>query len=76
MGWEERSMKVDTVALACETWGGFTADKAPRLAAAIAYAAVFAIAPLIIITIAIAGWYFGLSNGGHGHHIVQEKIVQ
>jgi membrane protein len=69
-------MKIEAVTLARETWREFSTDKAPRLAAAIAYSAVFAIAPLIIITIAIAGWYFGLSNGGHGHHIVQEKIVQ
>ena len=69
-------MEIEAVTLARETWREFSTDKAPRLAAAIAYSAVFAIAPLIIITIAIAGWYFGLSNGGHGHHIVQEKIVQ
>lgn len=68
-------MKIDVLALAKESWTEFNADKSPRLAAAIAYAAVFAIAPLFIIVIAIAGWYFGLANGGHGHHIVQEKIV-
>ncbi len=68
-------MSVDMLALGKETWTEFTTDKSPRLAAAIAYSAIFAIAPLIIIAIAIAGWYFGLSNGGHGHHIVQEKIV-
>lgn len=69
-------MKIDALALGKETWREFATDKVPRLAAAVAYSAVFAIAPLIIITIAIAGWYFGLSGGGHGHHIVQEKIVQ
>lgn len=69
------AMKIDVLALAKESWTEFNADKSPRLAAAIAYAAVFAIAPLFIIVIAIAGWYFGLGNGGHGHHIVQEKIV-
>lgn len=69
-------MSIDALKLAKESWTEFSADKAPRLAAAIAYSSVFAIAPLIIIAIAIAGWYFGLSNGGHGHHIVQQKIVE
>jgi len=57
-------MKIDVLALAKESWTEFNADKSPRLAAAIAYAAVFAIAPLFIIVIAIAGWYFGLANAG------------
>ena len=35
------------------------ADDAPRHAAALAYYAIFAIAPLLVIAIAIAGWVFG-----------------
>lgn len=34
-------------------------DKAPRLGAALAYYTVFSIAPLIVIVIAIAGFWFG-----------------
>jgi membrane protein len=34
-------------------------DKAPRLGAALAYYAVFSIAPLVVIVIAIAGLWFG-----------------
>lgn len=37
-------------------WG---ADKAPLLAAALAYFALFSIAPLLLISIAIAGLFFG-----------------
>jgi membrane protein len=37
----------------------WTADNAPRLSAALAYYAIFALAPLILITIAIAGLVFG-----------------
>ncbi len=33
-------------------------DKASRLAAAMAYYTIFSIAPLLIITLAIAGWFF------------------
>jgi membrane protein len=39
--------------------GEFAADKAPRLSAALAYYALFSIAPLLLIGIAIAGFVFG-----------------
>ena len=42
-----------------ETYNDWSEDRAPRLAAALAYYAVFAIAPLLIIVIAIAGLFFG-----------------
>jgi membrane protein len=35
------------------------ANKAPRLGAALAYYAAFAIAPLLVIVIAVTGWIFG-----------------
>src|SRR5689334_6153558 len=41
------------------TFSDWNEDKAPRLAAALAYYALFAIAPLLIIVIAIAGRVFG-----------------
>lgn len=42
-----------------DTYTDWSEDRAPRLAAALAYYAVFAIAPLLIILIAIAGLFFG-----------------
>jgi membrane protein len=41
------------------TFSDWNEDKAPRLAAALAYYALFAIAPLLVIVIAIAGLFFG-----------------
>jgi membrane protein len=42
-----------------QTFKEFGADKAPRLGAALAYYAVFSIAPLLLIAVAIAGLAFG-----------------
>ncbi len=42
-----------------ETFNDWSEDRAPRLAAALAYYTVFALAPLLIIVIAIAGLFFG-----------------
>lgn len=42
-----------------KTWAGWTEDKAPRLAAALAYYSIFSMAPLLIIVIAVAGLVFG-----------------
>lgn len=50
-------------------------DKVLRLAAAVAFTALFAIAPLMIVLIGIAGWFLGLNNGGHGHHIAENAIL-
>jgi membrane protein len=59
-----------------ETYQRFGADKAPRLAAAISFSTIFAIAPLFIIVIAVAGYVVGVANGtGHGHSIVEEKML-
>ncbi len=44
-----------------ETVENWSIDRAPRLAAAIAYYAMFAIAPLLVIIVAIAGAAFGES---------------
>ena len=49
-------------------WSEFVADKAQRLAAALAYYTLFSIAPLLLIAIAIAGLVFG-----RGH--AQAQIV-
>ncbi|BDE04834.1 hypothetical protein WPS_01100 [Vulcanimicrobium alpinum] len=54
----------------------FNADKAPRLAAALSYTTVFAVAPVIIIVVAIAGYVVGVANGtGHGHHVVEDRLI-
>jgi membrane protein len=45
-----------------KTWTEFAADKAQRLAAALAYYTLFSIAPLLLIAIAIAGLVFGRSQ--------------
>jgi membrane protein len=58
-----------------ETWQAFNEDKAQRLAAALAYTTVLSIAPLFIVVIAIAGWFLGLNNGGHGHHVAEDELV-
>jgi membrane protein len=42
-----------------ETFKEFMEDKAMRLAAALAYYAIFSIGPLLFVLVAIAGWIFG-----------------
>lgn len=57
------------------TWRGFNDDKVLRLAAALAFSALFAIAPLVVILVAVAGWFLGLGNGGHGHHVAEDALL-
>lgn len=42
-----------------QTFDEWTTDNVPRLGAALAFYAVFSIAPLLILTIELAGWLFG-----------------
>jgi membrane protein len=59
-----------------ETYQRFSADKAPRLAAALSFTTIFAIAPVFIIVIAVAGYAIGVANGtGHGHSLVEQKML-
>lgn len=51
------------------TFAAFNADKAPRLAAAIAYSTIMSIAPLFIVLIAVAGAFLG------SHSQVQTQLV-
>ena len=51
------------------TFAAFSEDKAPRLAAAIAYSTIMSIAPLFIVLIAVAGAFLG----SHSH--VQTQLV-
>ena len=55
------------VALLKATWQAFNDDKAQRLAAAVAYAAIFSIAPLFIVLVAIVGSVLD-ARGTHGGH--------
>ncbi|GAB4450055.1 MAG: YihY/virulence factor BrkB family protein [Chloroflexi bacterium OHK40] len=45
--------------LLVESFKDWNEDKAPRLAAALAYYTIFSLAPLLIIAIALAGLFFG-----------------
>ncbi|HEY3675583.1 MAG TPA: YihY/virulence factor BrkB family protein [Candidatus Tumulicola sp.] len=54
---------------------GFGEDKVMRLASSIAFAAIFSIAPLVIVIVAVAGWFLGLSNGGHGNQVAENAIL-
>jgi membrane protein len=57
---------VGAIAVLKATWQAFNDDKALRLSAAISYATMFSIVPLMVVLIAIAGWVLGVqSSGGH-----------
>lgn len=58
-----------------EAFANFWADDASTHAAAIAYSALFAIAPLIVIAIAVAGAALGLASGGNGHSVVEDQLI-
>jgi membrane protein len=58
-----REIGPQIVPLAKETWSGFQRHKAQWLAAAIAYFTAFAIAPLIIVIVEIAGFVLGQHHG-------------
>src|SRR5438552_8968602 len=71
-----------------KTWTEFSNDKAHRLGAALAYYTIFSIAPLLLISIAIAGLVFGRSHaqaaivdqlrilmGGAGAKAIEEMLA-
>lgn len=62
------------IALIAQTASEWSKDKAPRLAAALAYYTAFSLAPLLIIVIQLAALVIG---GGHagGHHEVLRKAI-
>src|SRR5215207_10904805 len=51
--------RIDVKKLARETVQSWSADRAPRLGAALAYYTALSIAPLLLVVIAIAGLAFG-----------------
>jgi membrane protein len=57
------------------TVAAWNADKAPRLAAAIAYSTIFAVAPLLIVTIAIVGAVLGFAGTAHPHSAVENTLL-
>jgi membrane protein len=57
------------------TFQQFSQDKAGQLASSIAYSTMFALAPLLIVLIAILGFIVGQENGGHGHHVVEDALL-
>ncbi len=57
------------------TWRAFNEDKATRLAASIAYSAIFSMVPLFILCIAVAGFFLGLGRGGHGHRLAENAML-
>jgi membrane protein len=58
-----------------DTWKAFSADKCFRLASSIAYATIFALAPLLIVLIAIGGALLGAQHGGHAHRVVEDALL-
>jgi membrane protein len=58
-----------------EAAAAWNADKAPRLAAAISYSTIFAIAPLLIITTAIVGGVLGFTGSEHPHTAVENALL-
>jgi membrane protein len=63
------------VGMVRQALANFWQDDASTLAAAIAYSAVFAIAPLIIIAIAVAGSLLGLAGGGESKQVVEDQLI-
>lgn len=54
----EALLNLPIVQLLRDTFNEWNADKAPRLAAALAYYTAFSIAPLLLVVIAVAGLFF------------------
>ncbi len=67
-------IRVDAAMLK-ETYARWNADKAPRLAASLSYTTIFAITPVLIIVIGIAGTIIADTVGhGHGHELVRDQL--
>lgn len=56
-------------------FGEWNKDKAPRLAAALAFSTIFSIAPLLIIVIAIVGQVLGFTGGPHPHTQAENALL-
>lgn len=64
---ERSSSQPGVIALLRETYTAWSSDKAPRLAAALAYYVTFALAPFLIIIVQIVALIMGFGHAA-GHH--------
>ena len=60
----------DVKSLVKETFAAFREDKAPRMGAALSYYTVFSLAPLLVVIIAVAGFFFG-EDAARGRIVAQ-----
>jgi membrane protein len=65
---------VNFVSVTKRTFEAFNEDKAQRLAAAIAFSTIFAIAPLFVILIAVVGGILSLDGSG-GHTAAENSLI-
>jgi membrane protein len=65
---------VNFVSVTKRTFAAFNEDKAQRLAAAIAFSTIFAIAPLFVILIAVVGGILSL-DGARGHTAAENSLI-
>ena len=56
-------------------WRAFNEDKVLRLASSVAYSAIFSLAPLLIVLIAVSGWVLSARNGGYAHDVVEDALL-
>jgi membrane protein len=60
----------DLKSLAKQTFQSFSEDKVSRMGAALSYYTVFSLAPLLVVTIAVAGFFFG-EDAAQGRIVAQ-----
>ena len=65
---------MNLVSVTKRTFEAFNEDKAQRLAAAIAFSTIFAIAPLFVILIAVVGGILSLDGAG-GHTAAENSLI-
>src|SRR6187399_267405 len=70
MGTEKAMRPRDVFAMLKEAFKDWNEDDAPRLGAALSYYTIFSIAPLLLISIAVAGLVFG-AEAAQGRVVAQ-----
>ena len=65
---------MNLISVTRQTFAAFNDDKAQRLAAAIAFSTIFAIAPLLVILIAVVGGILSLDGAG-GHTAAENSLI-
>ena len=71
----ERAGSPAVMALLRETYAAWSADKAPRLAAALAYYVTFALAPFLIIVVQIVALIMGFGHAAGHHQSARDAIL-